>query len=443
MFPAQKLKKAVEQFEKDMTEAKPAVIKQDLQEIHKYSNHRDYGSRCHDVMWRFLSSMRSAYGKLCQSQSLRDKEHEAIYRRRFFQVRDLLDDSLNILKIDDHNKRVALEFMQKHRLGITPKLKEFLHKKESDGKRYYSTGQRIKQIQDYYAETGKFDSKEFAEKTREFFTLLTDRDVDIKYAHFSKLYGLMERQANQKEQAVQGNLFEDTYHGKNTIDKKLLEDSCRIYVDVMSNHRSIENYNQQSMHKFSLMLKAAVRKNSFSREEVKSLAKLLKDHHFTNGIVERHLNETANSLVDEYDKKQEKEINNLLDWSEKNQKQRSLEQVVMQSVLSKMLYQKLVADEDIGKENFGKKYNEEKDRLQREIAQKYKEVDDNKKAQEEVIKINRQKNRERYDIVSRKLDKKCQDSRFYIRVINAGINNGLADKPKQIHPAFTLDGNLR
>ena len=66
-------------------------------------------------MWRVLSSMRSAYGKLCQSQSLRDKVHEAIYRRRFFQVRDLLDDSLNILKIDDHNKRVALEFMQKHR----------------------------------------------------------------------------------------------------------------------------------------------------------------------------------------------------------------------------------------------------------------------------------------------------------------------------------------
>ena len=98
---------------------------------------------------------------------------------------------------------------------------------------------------------------------------------------------------------------------------------------------------------------------------------------------------------------------------------------------------------DIGKENLGKKYNAEKDRLQQEIAKKYKELGDNKQAQEEVIKANHQKNRERYDIVSRKLDKKCQETGFYIRVINAGINNGLADKPKQIHPAFTHDGYLR
>ena len=39
MFPAQKLKLATEQFDKDMKEAKPSVIKQDLQEIQKYSNH--------------------------------------------------------------------------------------------------------------------------------------------------------------------------------------------------------------------------------------------------------------------------------------------------------------------------------------------------------------------------------------------------------------------
>ncbi len=443
MFPAQKLKLATEQFDKDMKEAKPSVIKQDLQEIQKYSNHRDYGSRCHDIMWRFLSSMKSAYLKLCHSQGINDKEHEEIYRRRFFQVRDLLDSSLNMLKVDDHNKTVALEYLAKHRLGATPKLKAFLQKKESNGKRYYSTGQRIKQIQDYYAETGKFDAKEFEEKTKELFTLLTDRDVDIKYAHFSKLYALLQHRAGQREQAVQGNLFEDVYQSKGTIDKPLLEKCCRLYVDVVTERRNENNYNQQSMHKFSLMLKAAIRKNSFSREEVKSIAKTLKDHRFTNRIIERHLSDTADGLVDEYDKKQEKEINNLLDWTDKNSKQRSLEQAAMQSVLSKMLYQKLVADEDIGKENLGKKYNAEKDRLQQEIAKKYKELGDNKQAQEEVIKANHQKNRERYDIVSRKLDKKCQETGFYIRVINAGINNGLADKPKQIHPAFTHDGYLR
>lgn len=443
MFSAQKLKLATEQFDKDMKEAKASVIKQDLQEIQKYSNHRDYGSRCHDVMWRFLSSMKSAYIKLCQSQGINDKAKEEIYRRRFFQVRDLLDSSLNMLKVDDYNKTVAQEYLKKHRLGATPKLKAFLQKKESGGKRYYSTGQRIKQIQDYYAVTGKFDVKEFKEKTKELFMLLTDSDVDIKYAHFSKLYGLLEHRAEQREQAIQGNLFEDTYLGKSTIDKKLLEDSCRIYVDVVSTRKSENNYNQQSMRKFSLMLKAAIRKNSFSREEVKSIAKILKDHRFTNRIVERHLNETADGLVDEYDKKQEKEINNLLDWTDKNNKQRSLEQAAMQSVLSKMLYQKLVADEDIGKENLGKNYNAEKNRIQQEIAKKYKEMGDNKIAQEEVIKLNHQKNRERYDIVSRKLDKKCRETEFYIRVLNAAIKQELTDKPKQVHPAFTQDGYLR
>ena len=198
-------------------------------------------------------------------------------------------------------------------------------------------------------------------------------------------------------------------------------------------------FNMSAMQKFGLMLKAAVRKNSFSRDEVKELAKILKTHPFRTTLAEKHLNKMADDLVETYDAKESKEINKLLDWQKKAPRKRMIEKAAQENVIIAGLYQKLVLEQDIGRINLEQKYQEEKGALGQSIVAEYQKISNKNKAQQNVLKQNHQKNQETFAIIERKLKLIGPKRSFYFQIINDAIAKGYIAKPKLEHP-YQKDG---
>lgn len=82
------------------------------------------------------------------------------------------------------------------------------------------------------------------------------------------------------------------------IDKNLVRLTALIYARQLVEAREVENVSPHYLQKFKNMMVAVVSKNSFSREEVKQLAKEIKNQRWVSRSVEENLNDLSiNSLT--------------------------------------------------------------------------------------------------------------------------------------------------
>ena len=438
MGKAKELQAVLKYFDESMKASNSLHIQTALEKFSMFSEHRDFGSASADIFWRFLSSIKRNQEKIAYSALYRPSETE-IYRKRLYTSTKMFNQALPLLKVDDYNKEQAEGYIRKHELGVSTRVKDFVKNKTSNGERYYSTGQRIKQIYEFYKQTEQYKPEEIKKKTQELFDLLTDSDVDVRHTHFSPMYDLLTRAAKHRPQNIQLKLFETSLPQQKTMDKELLKTIVKVYVDSLMKKKEPHEFNMSAMQKFGLMLKAAVRKNSFSRDEVKELAKILKTHPFRTTLAEKHLNKMADDLVETYDAKESKEINKLLDWQKKAPRKRMIEKAAQENVVIAGLYQKLVLEQDIGRINLEQKYQEEKGALGQSIVAEYQKISNKNKAQQNVLKQNHQKNQETFAIIERKLKLIGPKRSFYFQIINDAIAKGYIAKPKLEHP-YQKDG---
>lgn len=139
-----------------------------------------------------------------------------------------------------------------------------------------STHMRLREIKEYYRKSEDFNLQTFMNNTTEFLNLLADRDTDSKQVHFSALYTMMQRRTQAHGSTVQINLFDEDLRQKEMIDKNLVRLTALIYARQLVEAREVENVSPHYLQKFKNMMVAVVSKNSFSREEVKQLAKEIK-----------------------------------------------------------------------------------------------------------------------------------------------------------------------
>ena len=428
-------------FDEDMKECNKERIKADLEKIKKYENHRDYGFVSADVMWRFLSSIKHNEYKLQYSKLYMPSESE-LYRQKLYKITELFNQAVKVMKVDNHNKKIAQGFVNKHQLGVSRAVLNFLSARSEKDERYYSTRQRIQQVNDYYRYVEKFDKKEFEIKTAELFDLLTNSDVDWRYAHFSSLYDILSRRAEHKEFTPQLNLFDENNETKDSIDKELLKDCAKIYVESLMKKREAQELNGPAMRKFAQMMKAVVRKNNFTREEVKELSKILKTHPFRTSLAEKHLADTANMLVETYDNKEKREIEKVLQWAQESARKRPLEKEIQNQVVTDMLYQKLIKEQDIGHINLEQMYKNKKEEIQQNIVRKYQKSVDKKDIQEQELAEAKRKTQEKFAIIRRKIDKISTKKSFHYKAINFGISNGyIENDSKNINIRQALEQN--
>lgn len=119
---------------------------------------------------------------------------------------------------------------------------------------------------------------------------------------------MMQRRTQAHGSTVQINLFDEDLRQKEMIDKNLVRLTALIYARQLVEAREVENVSPHYLQKFKNMMVAVVSKNSFSREEVKQLAKEIKNQRWVSRSVEENLNDLSNKLVDVYDFKQEKKF---------------------------------------------------------------------------------------------------------------------------------------
>ena len=432
-------------FDEDMKAGNKEHIKTDLEKIAQYKDHRDYGFVSADVMWRFLSSIKHNEYKLQYSKLYMPSESE-LYRQKLYKVTALFNQAIKVIKVDNHNKKIAQGYVEKHHLGVSRAVLDFLNSKNEKDERYYSTRQRIQHIYDYYRYGEKFDKKEFEVKTTELFDLLTDSDVDWRYAHFSSLYTILSKRAEHKEFTPQLNLFDGNNKTKDSIDKELLKDCARIYVGSLMKKREAQELNAPAMRKFAQMMKAVVRKNSFMREEVKELSKILKTHPFRTAAAEKHLADTANMLVETYDNKEKHEIEKVLQWTQESPRKRPQEKEIQNQVAVDMLYQKLIQEQDIGHINFEQIYKNKKEEFQQNVVRRYQIKGDKKEAQTQELFETKEQIQEKFAIIKRKIDKISTKKNFHYGIISFGITNGYIKNESQnlnIRQALEQNTNRR
>lgn len=447
LLPSQQLNENFNLLDKDIKNGSLSKIKKDFEQIKKFSAHRDYGYISGKIMWRLLASIRKNSLEVAWA-SVYNREKLPLHRQNLYRVSRLLSEFLPDLKVDDHNRHVAQVYIQKHHLNVSAEVKSFLAERPSNGRRYYSTRQRLKNIRDFYNHTEDYSFPEFRRQSEEFFGLLSDNDVEAKNIHFTSLYAYLQRRGKKHAPELQLNIFEESSQpsAKNTIDKSALAEACRLYVAQLVARRTPHTINPHILQKFPAMLNAAVRKNSFTRKEVKELAKILKTHSYVSSFVEDHLNRTANRLVDVYDKKQECEIKGLHEWMGTHAKKQPLEKAALTNTYLKMLHRKLLNDVDIGGEKYNNLYFEEKKRLQQKVLDAYAHASPEEKSlhrkeiQNQILLESQKDQQQEFNLIISQLQKKCKGISFYYDILNTARRQGLQTfSPAQTGLYYTAD----
>lgn len=389
------------------------VLAYSLEQIRKHKSSPEFGKVCNRVMWRLISSAKKA-------------NYEEKYGRRNNMV-GLLTRSVDWLQIDNRNKRMAFSVLCRENIPFGEKLGSFLQEMNPNEPAPVKSPEEIvkekfERLSEYFNSSDNFDGRLFMENTKELIELCGDRDTHWKHIHFAPVYGMMQRRAQVLGTPVQKSLFDDKIPAPDTIDKRLVAATVRLYGEYVIEKRDVSKINMLLRHKYPSMLCAVVRKNSYSRDEVKSLAKILKGQCFVSPNVEQHLSKLGNHLVDVYDAKQAKEIRRLHEWLWKSPKKQPLSQAAQTLVYVDMLYQKLVEDEDIGKEDFNALYMTKKAELMTEAASLYGQEKDGKRlGRQEAQNLAAERHltaaSEFFEPVNLVLDNRCRGTEFYGAVI--------------------------
>lgn len=397
------------------------VLAYSLEQIRKHKSSPEFGKVCNRVMWRLISSAKKA-------------NYEEKYGRRNNMV-GLLTRSVDWLQIDNRNKRMAFSVLCRENIPFGEKLGSFLQEMNPNEPVPVKSPEEIvkekfERLSEYFNSSDNFDGRLFMENTKELIELCGDRDTHWKHIHFAPVYGMMQRRAQVLGTPVQKSLFDDKIPAPDTIDKYLVAGTARLYGEYLTETKDVSKINTMLRHKYPSMLCAVVRKNSYTREEVKSLSKILKGQRFVSPNVEQHLSKLGNHLVDIYDDKQAKEIQRLHEWLWKTPKKQPLSQTAQTLVYVDMLYQKLIDDNDIGKEDFNALYMEKKAMLMTEAASLYGQKKDGKplgrqEVQELVAERHLATASEFFEPVNLMLDKRCRDTQFYGAVIHEIKRRGI------------------
>lgn len=397
------------------------VLAYSLEQIRKHKSSPEFGKVCNRVMWRLISSAKKA-------------NYEEKYGRRNNMV-GLLTRSVDWLQIDNRNKRMAFSVLCRENIPFGEKLGSFLQEMNPNEPAPVKSPEEIvkekfERLSEYFNSSDNFDGRIFMENTKELIELCGDRDTHWKHIHFAPVYGMMQRRAQVLGTPVQKSLFDDKIPAPDTIDKYLVAGTARLYGEYLTETKDVSKINTMLRHKYPSMLCAVVRKNSYTREEVKSLSKILKGQRFVSPNVEQHLSKLGNHLVDIYDDKQAKEIQRLHEWLWKTPKKQPLSQTAQTLVYVDMLYQKLIDDNDIGKEDFNALYMEKKAMLMTEAASLYGQKKDGKplgrqEVQELVAERHLATASEFFEPVNLMLDKRCRDTQFYGAVIHEIKRRGI------------------
>lgn len=429
LSPSQTLRLKFAKLDADMYAAEPEKLRRDFEEIHQFHNHKDFGRICHRVMWRMINSVRKA------------TEENKFGRRD--KIIGVLNDILPKMKIDNENKRAALGYINKYDLPLPPRMQDFLQRVGEEEKIIPSTRTRLRQIKDYYRNSDDFTLQTFSNNTKEFLELLADKDTDENLVHFSALYTMLQRRTKIQGAPVQINLFDETPRQPNTVDKDLVAMTASLYGKLLYKAQKTENVSSHFLQKFSNMLVAVVVKNSFSRDEVKRLAKQIKSQSWVSYSVEENLSKLANKLVDAYDFKQEKEIRDLNAWYAKEPKQKPLEQTAKRAVYISMLYRKFIEDADIGRENFDTLYKEEKTKIKSAVVQRYdslkkrEEEVSNESVQTAVLSEFKERDQDKFHDINAMLNRRCTKCSFFFKILNNAQHGGL----KYTYPTSLLQNS--
>lgn len=420
--PAKRLKLKLAKFDADMYLAEPDKLRKDFEEICAFREHKDFGRTCNQIMWRMINSAKKA------------EENDNLGRQG--RIISVLNEFLPNLRVDNENRRAAFGYMIKFNLPLTLQMKEFLLTISEDEKAPISTRTRLREIKDYYRNSEDFSQKTFNENTKEYLELLADLDTDEKLIHFSALYTMMQRKAVKRSVPVRVNLFDETLRQPDTIDKAMVANTALMYVGLLNKVQKIENVSPRFVQKFSNLMIAIVSKNSFSRDEVKQLAKKIKTQSWVSRSVEETLNQLGNKLVDAYDFKQEKELKNLNEWFDKDKKQQPIEQAAHRHVYLNMLYRRFIEDADIGSEKYDTLYREEKNKLKEAIAKRYSqakqqgEEPEGEAIQTAVLQEYKEYDQDRFHDVNAMLNRRCTKCNFFFKVLRNAQENGL----KYVYP---------
>lgn len=390
------------------------VLAYSLEQIKKHKSSPDFGKICNKVMWRLISSAKKA------NSEFKDRRRDCMV--------GLLSRSCDWLQIDNRNKRMAFSVLCKESIPFGDKLGSFLQKINPNEPEPVKSPEEIvkekfKNLSEYFNSSDNMDAILFLKNIKELIALCGDKNTHWKHIHFAPVYGMMQRRAQVLGTPIQKSLFDDRVPEADTIDKYLVVCTAKIYGQYLTAGRDLCKVNALLLHKYPSMLCAAVRKNSYSRNEVKKLAKVLKDQCFVSPSVEQHLSRLGNHLVDIYDMKQAKEIQRLNEWVWKAPKKQPLSQTAQTLVYVDMLYRKLIEDRDIGKEDFNKLYMAKKAELMTEAASLYGQEKDGRtfgrqEAQNMVVERRLAEASEFFEPVNLMLDKKCRDTLFYGTVIH-------------------------
>lgn len=427
-IPSIMLKHKLVALEADMMEAAPERLRRDFKEICRFRGHKDFHRVCGRIMWRLINSVKKA-------------ETGLRYDRRDRMVM-LLNEFIPQMEVDNKNKQTALAYIVKHNIFLSDRLRNFLQTYNPNEAYLQSTHMRLREIKEYYRKSEDFNLQTFMNNTTEFLNLLADRDTDSKQVHFSALYTMMQRRTQAHGSTVQINLFDEDLRQKEMIDKNLVRLTALIYARQLVEAREVENVSPHYLQKFKNMMVAVVSKNSFSREEVKQLAKEIKNQRWVSRSVEENLNDLSNKLVDVYDFKQEKEVRELNAWYDRERKQKPLEQAARRRVYVNMLYRKFIEDFDIGREKPDNLYKTEKDKLKQEISRRYsrisaegKEPADGTLIQNEVLSEYKERDQDRFRDINRMMNKRCLKCGFFFKVLRNAKESGL----KYIYPPALMN----
>ena len=394
-----------DEFSKKMHVGQDWELDASLRKIKEHKGTSGFGKICNKVMWRLISSAKRA--NINGWDARRNKMLGVLFR------------ASNWLEIDNRNKRMAISTLSNNEIPVSENLRVFLttfnpDENEDDKKEEPTIEETYCSSMKFFRTSENYDIRTFTKYVKQLLSVLGDKNTDARDIHFSSVYAMMQRRVKGLKPTVQIDLFNEKLQRPDTIDKGMVVVLAKCYSDYIANAGGQPNINTWLLDKFPRVLSAIVRKNSYSRKEVKHLAKELKLKHNYSYFGEKHLNELGAHLVDVYDEKQNQEIKKLNEWMRTNEKKQPLSRLAQTIVYIDMLYQKLIDETDIGKDNFNKLYAEEKNKLMQEQLSRYSAGEgSNSEIQQKIEEEYMLKIEEKLDPINTMMDRRCRDSGFY------------------------------
>ena len=444
------IEQSIAQFEQDMSrypygyndtniegylQSQLNILRKDIKEADAYKFSKK-------VLWRLVNSLIRNTGRNPNRVRL---------------CRNLLNNNLSHFRLDIATKCTALNKLKKYGNNPGERLETYLKNKvqsdiEPEVKYKPQNYQKLIAEQMQGGDAFLYAPKAFAYMSNRFKqnpdmdlkTFAVDVDLllqtaekavgDDKFIHFSNLYHFLQKKAVANPNTLPRSLFDDSVPEADTIHKRSVEVLALAYARRLYQAKDMKNVNRHYTAKFNNLMAAIIRKNSFTRAEVKDLAKRLQSQPWTSRSVEKEVNRLGEDLVDIFDKKQADEIRKLNTWFKQENKENKVERQAMLDVYVSELYKKLINGQDIGHDNLNRLYLTKKALLKSEINAAYAKegVTDKETAQEQVLQNRHADNKDKSEVIVAYLDKKCQKTPFYLTVEGILHNNKLSDKKANI-----------